>query len=205
LTEIVKKQQMKPLSPEKFVHQATSPGPNTPALQGLRDPATAQNYQWFCENFMECVIPSADWKLKSRNKMLSDYVTTTLEAFAVLVYINSFAVWNQRWTTETDSLSEETDDVSTLSGATTKHGFKFTGDAKGSRKYEGWNSAGMVFYNQLLSLVEQQRGRRGCTFELDLLTALATRRKKGRANADEIQAPQARNHMDELMRIVFRS
>jgi hypothetical protein len=155
---------------------------------------------------MECVIPSADWKLKSRKKKLSQYVTTTLEAFAVVVYYNSFEVWNQRWRAEVAAASsisgsEEIDDVSTLSGET-KCTFRFTGDSKGSRKYEGWNSAGVEFYNDLLSLVERQRARPGCTFERDLLTALATKPKRGRANSSESQPPKARNHVSELMQIV---
>jgi hypothetical protein len=167
--------------------------------------AAAKNYQWFCENFMECVIPSTDWKLKSRKKKLSQYVTKTLEAFAVVVYTNSFDVWNQRWrveSTASTSGSEESDDVSTLSGATPRCAFRFTGDSKGARKYEGWNSAGMEFYNELLSLVEKQRNHPGCTFERNLLTALATKPRTGRANDAESQPPKARNDVSELMRIV---
>jgi hypothetical protein len=71
----------------------------------------------------------------------------------------SFEVWNQRWRVEiaaatSVSRSEEIYDVSTLSGETPKCAFRFAGDSKGSRKYEGWNSAGVEFYNDLLSLVE---------------------------------------------------
>ncbi len=49
--------------------------------------------------------------------------------------------------------NEASDDVSTLTAAT-KCSFRFTGDLKGSRKYEGWNIAGVGFYNELLSLVK---------------------------------------------------
>ena len=138
---------------------------------------------------MECVIPSAEWKLKSRNKKLSQYVTATLEAFAVLMYYNSFPVWNQRWTVDTvdtDSTMASTtaasDDLSFISGLTPNQGFRFTAESKGSKKVEGWNSEGMECYNDLLGLVEKQRGRTGCTFEYDLLVALSTKRKKRRGN-----------------------
>jgi hypothetical protein len=60
----------------------------------------------------------------------------------------------------------------------------------------------MEFYNDLLSLVEEQRARPGCTFELNLLTALATKPKKERANDGESQPPKVRNHVSELMQIV---
>jgi hypothetical protein len=182
---------------------------NSQSLQGLRDAETAKNYLWFCEHFMECVIPSAEWKLKSRNKKLSQYVTATLEAFAVLMYYNSFPVWNQRWTVDTvdtdsttASTTDESDDLSAISGLTPKQGFRFTAESKGSKKFEGWNSEGMECYNDLLGLVEKQRGRTGCTFEYDLLVALSTKQKKRRGNGAESQPPRVRNHMDELMQIV---
>jgi hypothetical protein len=57
------------------------------------------------------------------------------------------------------------------------------------------------FYNELLGLVEKQRGHPGCTFERDLLTALTTRPKKGRTNGADIP-PKARNHVSVLMKIV---
>ncbi len=154
---------------------------------------------------MECVIPSSDWKQKSRKKKLSQYVASTLEAFAVVVYYNSFDVWNQRWRVETDASmggSEATDNVSTLSGSTPRCAFRFTADSKGSRKYEGWNVAGVEFYNELLDLVEKQRYRPGCTFERDLLTALAIRPVRGRVSGSESQAPKVRNRVSELMEIV---
>ena len=204
--EMVKKQHKQPLDPDTFLMAATS---NDQTLRGLRDEATAEKYLWFCEHFMECVIPSAEWKLKARNKKMSQYVTATLEAFAVLTYCNSFPVWNQRWTVQeddtgggADSTSDDSDDFSAISGLTPKKGFRFTAESKGSKKYEGWNSDGMKCYNDLLGLVEKQRARRGCTFEYDLLVVLSTKRKKGRHTSDENQPPRVRNHMDELMRIV---
>jgi hypothetical protein len=73
---------------------------------------------------------------------------------------------------------------------------------KGSRKYEGWNSAGVGFYNESLGLVEKQRSNPGCRFEQNLLTALVSRPRTGRAGDAEDQQPRARNHVNELMRIV---
>jgi hypothetical protein len=203
----VKKQNKKPMKPEKFILKATPTQP----IRGLRETETANNYLWFCEHFMECVISSADWKLKSRNKRLSEYVTYSLEAFAVLMYYNAFPVWNQRWTvdtvnsvgtTSTTVEGSDDDDISTLSGVTPKKGFMFTGESKGARKYEGWNNEGMVFYNDLLALVEKQRGHPGCTFEHDLLVALSKKKRKGRGIDTENQPPRVRNQVDELMRIV---
>ena len=195
-----------PMNPGSFIGWCSDPVTGSRSLGGLREAGTSGSYQWFCENFMECVIPSIDWKLKSRRQKLSNYITPTLEAFGILVYYNSFDVWNQRWKSVDSNSSEgsrEVDDLSTLSGATGKCSFRFTGDAKGSRKYEGWNGEGMEFYNQLLGLVEKQRDRRGCTFEMDLLHALAAKPRTSGANPAGGSVPEkARNHMNVLMELV---
>jgi hypothetical protein len=88
---------------------------------------------------MECAIPSVEWKLQSRRKNLSEHVTTTLEAFTIMVYYNSFDVWSQGWSVETSAETagnEGNDDVSTLTVGR-KCASRFTGDSKGSRKCEG--------------------------------------------------------------------
>jgi hypothetical protein len=152
---------------------------------------------------MECAISSSEWKLKSRNKRMSEYITCSLEAFAVLMYYNAFPVWNQRWTVDTGvNTASNNDDVSTISGLTPNKGFFFTQDSKGARKYEGWNNDGMAFYNDLLALVKKQREQPGCTFERDLLVVLSKRRSKGRENNAENQPPRVSNQVHELMQIV---
>jgi hypothetical protein len=90
--EIVKKKQKQPLNPYTFVWKATGPSSDTQSMRGLRETGAAKHYQWFCENFMECAIPSAEWKLQWRRKKLSGYVVTTLEAFVIVVYYNAFDV-----------------------------------------------------------------------------------------------------------------
>jgi hypothetical protein len=57
------------------------------------------------------------------------------------------------------------------------------------------------FYNELLELVGKQSERPGCTFERDLLTALALKPARGRSDT-ESQAPKVRNRVSELMQIV---
>ena len=165
---------------------------------------------------MTSVIPNAEWKLKSRKKRLSDYVTVSLEACAVLIYYNAYPVWSQRWivnTVVTDGSAtsvdveeptsdDDADDVSTLSGLTPKKGFMFTAESKGARKYEGWNHEGMAFYNDLLALVEKQRAHPGCSFEHDLLVALSKKMRNENRDMANNPPPQVRNQVDELMRMV---
>ena len=133
-------------------------------------------------------------------------MTTTLEAFAVLVYCNSYEVWNERCKqgegSSTSSSARGVDELSTLSGGSIKTAFKYTGDSRGCQKYRGWSSEGLTFYNDLLDLVEEQRNRPGCTFEEVLLTTMATKpRDRGAAQGTDNPAT-ARNHMNLLVQMI---
>ena len=50
--------------------------------------------------------------------------------------------------------------------------------------------------------MEKQRDRRGCTFEMDLLHALAVKPRTGAHTAGGSVPEKARNHMNVLMELV---
>jgi hypothetical protein len=206
VTELVQKEGVTPLQPGKFVWMevdSSSPqGARTTAVRGLRD-APDESYEWFCENFMECVIPTTEWKLVARRKPMSQYITASLEAFALLVYKNAFDKWKEEFLSD-EAASDNTDGLSSLTSSSgqTAHGFLFTGNSKGSRKYEGWNPTGMKFYNDVLTVIGQQRGRPGCMYDRKLLKRLAAKPKGRRRNEDTIQAPRANNNVDQLMQMI---
>ena len=170
---------------------------------------TDLSYGWFCENFMDCVIPTTEWKLFARKEddwICYSYLGSICSAG---VNKNTFGKWNDLFSLD-DSRSvnnggvssDSVDGLSSLTSARGTHGFLFAGDSKGSRKYEGWNPAGMRFYNGMLHLIREQHGHTGCPFEWNILHRLATRPKGGSRNEDEIQVPRANNHVDQLMQIV---
>jgi hypothetical protein len=79
-------------------------------------------------------------------------------------------------------------------------------DSWGIQKGGGNTKDGMLRWNGVLQRVaphgEKQRDHLGCTFEHDLLTALAIKPSRGRANDTESQPSKARIHVSELMQIV---
>lgn len=198
-TDIVRTEPVRPVRPDKFAwvdEVGDDDSETSMAVRGLRDAPEGQ-YEWFCENFMQCVIPTAEWKLVCRRKLMSDYVTPALEAFAILVYMNAYDKWNEEFAGT--SCDEDSLTTSTSSGA--RRGFLYTGDAKGSRKYEGWNEAGMTYYNKLLVVINQQRGRIGNTFDRDLLKIMSLKSKRG-AKKGEREAPRVNNNIDMLKNMV---
>jgi hypothetical protein len=170
----------------------------TSRARGLRE-ASDNNYQWFCENFMDCVIPSNEWKRHARKKLMSDYVSQSLEAFCVLVYSNGFEKWNEEFPVAED---EETEASSLTIGSRGNCRFKYTSDSKGSRKYEGWSPEGMKLYNDILVLVGNQRQLPNCTFEQKLLKTLAGKPRGGRRHGDAATAPRVSNNISTLMDII---
>jgi hypothetical protein len=175
------------------------PGPNG-GLRGLRD-AADNAYETFCENFMECVVPSSEWKMRARKNPMSFYVTPALEAFAVVVYKNAYRKWEETYRKETDE-DDETETSSLTAGSgrgNTRH--LYTGDSKGSRKYEGWSAEGMKLYNRVLDLITLQRGRPGCNFDRNLMKKIARQPKGGKHKDDVNQAPRVNSNIDQLMQI----
>jgi hypothetical protein len=173
--------------------------PQRSATRGLRE-APGDHYLWFCENFMDCVIPTVEWKLQSKKKLLSEYVQAPLETFAVLLYKNGYNKWTETFRPKDDDGTE----LSSLSNSSqVKASFLYTGDSRGSRRYEGWNNDGMTFYNETLVQINLQRGNPGSRFEHTLLKRLTEVHRRAPNNNDEPnRAPRATNSIGDLMRIV---
>jgi hypothetical protein len=172
--------------------------PPNGGLQGLRD-AEDNACQSFCADFMECVVPKAEWKQRARKTQMSVLVTPTLEAFAVVVYKNACKKWEDIYRQESTNGDEETV-TSSLSNGSERH--LYTGDSKGSRKYEGWSAEGMKLYNNVLDLVTHQRQRPGCTFDRNLIKRIAGQPKRGKHADDANQAPRVKNNIDQLVQII---
>jgi hypothetical protein len=130
---------------------------------------------------------------------MSEYVPVTLEAFAVLVYKNAYKKWNAEYQLDED---DETEASSLTSSSRGTHRFLYTGDSKGSRKFEGWKPEGMRFYNEVLVLIGRQRGLLGCTFERTRLKTLAGRPRGGPGNENANRAPRVSNNVNLLMQMV---
>jgi hypothetical protein len=194
-TEIVKNTGERPVRPEKLVWMEE----RTPSSQD-EERSKARGLREASDNsFMDCVIPSCEWKRHARIKLMSDYVSQTLEAFAVLVYSNGFEKWNEEFPVSED---EGTEASSLTSGSRGNCRFRYTSDSKGSRKYEGWSPDGMKLYNEVLVLVGNLRRLPDCTFEQRLLKTLAGKPRGGRRHGDAATAPRVSNNSNALMNIV---
>ena len=167
--------------------------------EGLRDGDGAEEYKQFLLLFAECF--SGGGSVAARNnesfKNLSEYMTVTVEAFALVLYTNNYWKWMK--------LHWRDGDVSTISmdSRRSKEGALFTSEARGSSKYEGWSREGYILYNRVFGVLEMQRrhARSGKRFE-DSLRRLFQSRNNGKKRKRSTTVIEIRNGISELDRIM---
>jgi hypothetical protein len=171
-------------------------------IGGLRMNA-GESYVEFCEHFMPCVCTDEDWKRHSKNTRISSFIEASLEAFGIVTYVNGYEVWKSRY----KEAGKEGDDVSSLTtnddGSGDTRSFKYTGNARGSRKYAGWSPDGMKIHNKVVEVLSEQREKEesGSKFDDRVLQKLAMKRKRSRGYGESNAAPRARNNLEKLMRL----
>jgi hypothetical protein len=121
-----------------------------------------EQYKHLLFNFLKQVLLNSDYRKDSASKVLSDYVDTTLEAFLVLTYVNSYGT---NWTI--DSRGRQ------------------------SRKlFKRWNDDGIELYNELVEVIGKQRNDISkpqlARFEKDLLR-MFVEAKKGACIAGSLE------------------
>ena len=101
-------------------------------------------YSTFFDYFVRTVVSCHTYDLMARSQTLSNFVTVTDEAFALLLHENQEGRWNEMATLNVTK--------STILGAYTDGGRpqKETGS---SRKNRGWTNEGMARFNELCLMV----------------------------------------------------
>jgi hypothetical protein len=129
----------------------------------------------FCDVFLPCVVGNTDWKLNRGSKKMSEYVTSSDEAYALLELENIWEVWSERdageWNKSIANRRKQTDDISVAIGdnddrenATNERPTKlpkltgkYTGNKEKTRKHKGWSTEGMIRYREIQIMVQEDR------------------------------------------------
>jgi hypothetical protein len=132
---------------------------------------------WFFDSFLECVCGARAWRNAKKTMMASVardehngiIVTKSDEAFALLLIDNYLEKWKKMLEAEEQSADAEPVDNMNMTGeeaqadrrqrkkVTTKLPGKYTEKKSGHCKYGGWSRAGMARFNELYSLVNDDR------------------------------------------------
>jgi hypothetical protein len=143
-------------------------------------------YKHLLFNFLKEVSLNSDYRKDSASKVLSDYVDTTLEAYLVLTYINSY----DNWKTEGEASYE----------SPTR---RFTERGRGSGKFKGWNEDGIDLYNMLVDVITKQREDKSkpelVQFEIDLMKLFVEAKKGAGIGGVGRVRKRARNSVSEAL------
>jgi hypothetical protein len=121
-----------------------------------------------------------------------------------VTYINGYDVWKSRFKaveSQDEDLSGLTSKISRDDDSDDTRYFKFTGNARGSKKYAGWSPAGMQLYNKIVETLVEQREEEESSSKFDdwLLGRLSTKRKRTTGYGDSHAAPRATNNLSKLL------
>ena len=115
----------------------------------------ANDHKRFLFLFAKTVMIADSFKKCSTSLLLSDYMSTNLESYAVLTYVNNYECWKE----EASRTPRRGEEVSEVTGPSSSDGSKrrYTDSTRGTGKFKGWAEAGINLYNSIDTKLEQQR------------------------------------------------
>ena len=111
----------------------------------LRNDSTNLYYD-FIEYFVSSVVGKNFYKFHKTDKLLSEYTTVSDEALAILIYENNIDTWK-------DMASKKITKNSSV-GRKYTNGGSSNGEIASSRRYQGWSSCRIKYFNELFDLVK---------------------------------------------------
>ena len=103
-------------------------------------------YTLFCDHVLAAVVGKSLWKTKSVGLRISTIATVSDEAFALLLLLNSWDVWNE-------------------SNTASNKQARYTRNGAGTKKGEGWTMDGLVKFNEFAIMVRRDRKANNNMFE----------------------------------------
>ena len=142
-------------------------------------------YFFFIEHLLECVAGKKEWKKDKWSCKISNVVSVSDEAFALLLLSNSWEVFKEYAVVKA---SQE------MSGTKLVAKPKYTSKRGGSRRFEGWTRAGIAEYNTLCQRIVQDRNSdMGEQFESEFLEFMKEQNGNKRKRNDESQEEEDEN------------
>ena len=107
-------------------------------------------YTTFCETVLPMVIGKNVWRHKCYTQLLSEYVSVSDEAFALLLLENSWEMWKHQ--------AEQDENKTTVFKT------KYTVHSAGTKKNHGWTREGLMRFIALVEEVKKDRNKNGGEF-----------------------------------------
>ena len=193
-----------PPRPEQILEDIFQQNDDYTTIKGLRHPEN-MDYILFLENFIQCGIGVRSWKYKSNNKLLSDYVTDSIEAFLVVVYESSYKQWMNRFgpingVEISENNNDEVSDLSTSTGSLSNK-YKFFGDTYDGNRSKGMKEIEISTYNQVIKIIREQKKIYGEKYEMDFREKMKNSDKTTRIRKRR-NITTASNDLNKLIKLV---
>ena len=161
----------------------------------------------FLYQFAKTVMRADAFKKFSNTWLLSAYMSTCLEAYAVLTYVNNYKYWKEeasRTTPAGGSVSEVTEPSSSDGSLRL-----YTATTRGTGKFKGWSDDGIELYNRIEGKLRSQRNDPILSdFDKKLKTKYLTNNDSGTTGGggSNIVAPRrAANNLPKRRRLEARN
>ena len=115
----------------------------------LRQDSTGLYFN-FIEYFIAPVVGKIFYKENRCDRLMSDYISVSDEAFAILIFENNYDTW-------CDMVKRNNTKLSTVIRKYTNGGSSSGKNSSSTRRYQGWNSEGIKRFNDLFDLVKEDR------------------------------------------------
>ena len=125
------------------------PGYNDPRDDYLRETDEHSTILFY---FTKIMVMAPVFRASATEEPLSGYMSSALEAFLILTYVNNYYCW-----IEEANKAIKQSVISNLTEPSTGSKRMFTANSKGKGKFKGWGSDGMAMYKKLLEAIKMQR------------------------------------------------
>jgi hypothetical protein len=136
---------------------------------------------------LSAVVGRVRWKSKVMEEPISSFVKPGLEAFAILLYVNGYHVWQEKY--------EQDPTPTAVIGVHLRQKFRYTASSKSAKRNAGWPPEAIEDYNDLYRFVVDDRKAHASFDEAFMVAAKAEGNRKRKAVAS-ILGIRARNDLD---------
>jgi hypothetical protein len=154
-------------------------------VDDVKEGRSNPKYFEFARDILPTVPYAKSFKDHSAVELMRVWYPEHLEAFAVALYVNGYHSWSAEALKKKgvyDDISggssvsalDDNDDSTTMSNDTNY--FPFTSNARGAKRFKGWKESGILFYNEMVVRLREQRRQKetGEDFEERLMNAWAS-------------------------------
>ena len=147
----------------------------------------------FCDSILPEVVGKVAMRKGVTKMRISEFVTVTDEAFALLVLEN---IWDTWWNTPLDELKAGAG-VDEKGKRKVRAG-KYTGDWRRAGRHQGWSKEGLERMNKLIKLVEKDREEYGDKWESWYLKRRQEKQRGKKVKRSDVTAEEREPVVDEL-------